>query len=62
MKIINSLKNRNIKKYLVLSAISVLIIYLILFIVINLVFSNESTNILKKYNINDINCNFFTLL
>ena len=58
MKIINSLKNRNIKKYLVLSAISVLIIYLILFIVINLVFSNESTNILKKYNINDISESF----
>ena len=54
MQIINSLKNRNTKKYLILSIFTVLILSTILFSAVILMYHNERTQIVEKYGIDNL--------
>ena len=58
MQIINSLKNKNIKKYLILSILTILIVNIIIISSMMLVFNNEKKNIINKYEVETLNQSF----
>ena len=58
MQIINSLKNKNIKKYLILSILTILIVNIIIISSMMLVFNNEKKNVINKYEVETLNQSF----
>ena len=58
MQIINSLKNKNIKKYLILSILTILIVNIIIISSMMLFFNNEKKNIINKYEVETLNQSF----
>ena len=58
MQIKNSLKNKNIKKYLILSILTILIVNIIIISSMMLVFNNEKKNVINKYEVETLNQSF----
>ena len=54
MKIIDSLKNKNVKKFLILSILTIILAIVILSIICIVMYNTGKAQILEKYNINDI--------
>lgn len=53
-----SLKNKNIKRYIILSIITFLIISIIIFTIIGINFNTSKNSIINKYDINEMNVSF----
>ena len=54
MKIVDSLKNKNVKKFLILSILTIILAIVILSIICIVMYNTEKAQILEKYNINGI--------
>lgn len=54
MHIINSLKNKNVKRYLVLSVITVLICTVVIYLVIFFLNQNIADHVITKYNVHNL--------
>ena len=54
MYIINSLKNKNVKRYLVLSVITVLICTVVIYLVIFFLNRNIADQVITKYNVHNL--------
>ena len=54
MHIINSLKNKNVKRYLVLSVITVLICTVVIYLVIFFLNRNIADQVITKYNVHNL--------
>ena len=54
MKIVDSLKNKNVKKFLIISILTIILAIVILSIICIVMYNTEKTQILEKYNINGI--------
>ncbi len=54
MQILNSLKNKNVKRYLISSIFIIVLLSIILFVGIILMYDNNKSLILEKYNINSL--------
>ena len=54
MKIMDSLKNKNVKKFLILSILTIILAIVILSIICIVMYNTEKAQILEKYNINGI--------
>ena len=54
MQIMNSLKNKNVKKYLVLSVLTIVILSALIFTSVVIIYNNNKKEILNNYGVEDL--------
>ena len=58
MQIINSLKNKNIKRYIIIAILTTVLLNLVIFIGLKVTYNNEKKQVLNKYEVEYLNEDF----